>query len=75
MSGKSWHHIAKKMNNILKETKRIHKFDLVDRLSISLSLYEKYKPWYEYHYTEYARYDKPTKNWVLIEIEFENNKE
>ena len=54
------------MKEIICERKRIHKFALINELKISLSYYEKLKPWFEYTFPDFARYDRATKEWVCI---------
>lgn len=41
----------------------IHKFDLISKLGMSLSSYEKFKPWFEHTYRETVMYDIQTKKW------------
>jgi len=68
------------MNNIveiIKSEGEIHKFDLIERANISLSTYEKLKPWIEHKFAEIVRYDKSTKKWISIVYEDQemNNQE
>jgi len=55
-----------KMIEIIKKGKRIHKFDLIEKAGISLSSYEKIKPWLEYRYSNLVRYYRPTGEWIWV---------
>jgi len=45
----------------------IQKYDLINFLGISISTYEKWKPWFEHTYFCWVKYDKETKRWFRIE--------
>ena len=45
----------------------IHKYDLINFLGISISTYEKWKPWFEHTYFGSVKYENNTKRWVWIE--------
>lgn len=60
--------INKLVEIILKE-KRISKVHLVMKSGISISYYEKLKPFMEEIYQHRIRYDKETKMWYAIESE------
>ena len=75
MSNRQWYYYGNKLKTIIEQEKRIHKFDLVEKVGISFSLYDKIKPWFEYKFNEFVRYDKPTKEWVSLKEELENNTE
>ena len=66
-----------RMVDIIKSNGDIHKFDLIEKSEISLSTYEKLKPWLEHRSKEIVRYDKSTKKWISIvyEEQEKNNQE
>ena len=46
----------------------------MDEAKISISTYEKIKPWLEHKFSEFVKYEKTTKEWFwLVEEEIENN--
>lgn len=46
----------------------------MDEAKISISTYEKIKPWLEHKFSTFVKYEKTTKEWFwLIEEEIENN--
>ena len=59
----------------IKEKKRVHKFELIEYLGISISSFEKFKPWFEFNYGidnppyGYIRYEKQTKEFVYYPSE------
>lgn len=52
---------------IIQREGSIHKFDLIDKASISLSSYNQMKPYIEYRYAQYVRYDEKTGIWSKVE--------
>ena len=66
LPSKSMHHIANRMKQIIIQEKRIHKYDLINLLGISVSYYEKIKPWFEHTFSAYAKYDRETKEWKCM---------
>lgn len=50
---------------LLKTQSPINKFDFMSKLGLSLSSYEKFKPWFEHTYKETVVYDKQTKEWSI----------
>ena len=68
MSSKSMYHHAKRIMEIIERHGEIHKFDLIEEARISLSLYEKLKPWIEYKFADFVTYDKTTKKWKWIAV-------
>jgi hypothetical protein len=64
--------MLKKGSNLIGIIQRegsIHKFDLIDKASISLSTYNQMKPYLEYRYAQYVRYDEKTGIWSKQEDE------
>jgi len=54
------------MNNwtrIVKEHKEINKFDLMDKLRITVGQYNQMKGFVEHKQSEVIEYDKPTQTW------------
>ena len=54
------------LKRIIRKHKRIHKYDLMEEAKISISTYEKHKPWLEYRFSDFIIYEKSTKEWVWI---------
>jgi len=52
---------------IIQREGSIHKFDLIDKASISLSSYNQMKPYLEYRYSQYVRYDEKTGIWSKVD--------
>lgn len=46
----------------------INKFDLMDKLSISIATYNQLKPYVEYRYGHYVEYVKESKTWRKKEV-------
>ena len=64
--------LANKLLDVIKKHEHgIHKFDLMDdpNVKISISVYEKIKPWFEHRYVLSVRYDKKTQVWTPIKSE------
>jgi len=59
---------ANHLMRIIKLHKRIHKYDLMEEAKISISTYEKIKPWLEYKFSDFIKYEKSTKEWVWIDL-------
>ena len=57
------HQHGNRIKQIIKEAGTIHKYDLIEQARISLSTYEKLKPWIEYRFSDFVSYDKTTKMW------------
>ena len=57
------HQHGNKIKEIIKEAGEIHKFDLIEQARISLSTYEKLKPWIEYRFSDFVSYNRETKMW------------
>ncbi len=56
----------KKFFYTIRDTKNIHKYDLIDALHISESTYEKLKPYMEYRFGNELFYEKATKCWIWV---------
>jgi len=63
MTSRSMYSRANRIKEIIKSEKTIHKYDLMDRARISMSTYEKIKPWLEYRFADFFSYDKEKKTW------------
>ena len=48
---------------IVKEHKEINKYDLMEKLKITVAQYNQMKGFVEYRQGEVIEYDKPTQNW------------
>ncbi len=57
---------ANKLRDIIKEHGRIHKYDLINKANMSISTYEKIKPWFEFTFPDFVRYDRTTLEWEWI---------
>jgi len=57
---------TKRFLEILSTVGEIHKYDIIEELKISLSTYEKLKPYIEYKFSHTLSYDKPSKVWKWI---------
>lgn len=66
MTSRSMYIHAERFKQIIKGAGRIHKYDLIEAARISLSLYEKLKPWFEYRFRDFVNYDRSTKEWEWI---------
>lgn len=61
--------------NFIKEKKCVHKFELMTFLGLSISSYEKFKPWFEYSYGKpnpsygSVRYEKQSQEWIFCSID------
>jgi len=69
MRSRKQYSISNKWKEIIKRNKRIHKFLLIEQLGISISYYEKLKPWMEFKFPDFISYDRETKDWVWVEEE------
>jgi hypothetical protein len=52
-----------RIKQIIETEGEIHKYDLIEKTRISLSTYDKLKPWILYKFQEFVSYDKETKIW------------
>ena len=55
---------AHKMISLVQKEKNIHKFDLMDKLSWSISTYNQMKPYIEHRYNQYLEYDRKSQIWT-----------
>jgi len=55
--------LMNKWTMIVKEKKEINKFDLMDKLRISVGQYNQMKGFVEYKQSEVIEYDKPNQTW------------
>lgn len=58
-----------KIISIIQRDGPIHKFDLMDKASISLSTYQQIKPYLEHRYGHHISYDRRTGMWTKIEVD------
>lgn len=56
-----------RMIEIIKKEKKISKVQLVMRAGISVSYYDKLKPFLEEIFTHVVKYNKETKMWEVVE--------
>jgi hypothetical protein len=59
---------ATKFVQQIQKQKSINKFDLMDKLSISIPTYNQIKPYIEHRFGHYVEYDKKSKNWIAKEV-------
>ena len=59
---------ALKMISLIQKEKTIHKFDLMDKLSMSISTYNQIKPYVEHRYGQYVHYDRKSQTWTAQTI-------
>ena len=52
----------------IQKDKIINKFDLMDKLSISIATYNQIKPYVEHRFGHYVEYDRKSKNWAAKEV-------
>lgn len=64
LSNKSSFRIWNKAQEIIRENKRINKWDLMDKLGISRSTYEKETSFWKYKFREFIGYDRKTSEWI-----------
>lgn len=62
-----------KMVEIIQKEGTINKVQLIMKSGISISYYDKLKPFVEELYSHKVRYDKETKIWKAIKIEDKEN--
>lgn len=60
---------AHKMISLVQKEGNIHKFDLMDKLSWSISTYNQMKPYVEHRYNQYLEYDRKSQTWKSKKIE------
>lgn len=46
----------------------IHKFDLMDKLSISIATYNQIKPYVEYRFGHLVEYDRKSAHWTVKKV-------
>ena len=63
MTHKTMHQHGNRIKEIIKEAGEIHKYDLIEEARISLSTYEKLKPWILYRFSDFVSYDRLTQKW------------
>jgi len=56
------------VEQIKREDGRINKFDLMDKLSMSISTYNQLKPYVEHRFGHYVEYDRPSQSWIKKEV-------
>lgn len=60
--------IANKFVLQIQTDKRINKFDLMDKLSMSIASYNQLKPYVEHRFGHYVEYERKTKDWIKKEV-------
>lgn len=61
----------RKASEFVKQVKvagSIHKFDLMDKISISIPTYNQLKPYVEHRYGQYVEYNPKTKMWKAKKV-------
>lgn len=66
---------VRKFYYIIRDAKKIHKYDLLDALHVSESTYEKLKPYVEYRFGDDIFYEKTTKCWIWARDEDTSDKD
>lgn len=56
------------VEQIKRETNPIHKFDLMDKLSMSIATYNQIKPYIEHRFGHYVEYDRKSQSWFKKEV-------
>ena len=59
---------ATKFVQQIQKDKIINKFDLMDKLSISIPTYNQIKPYVEHRFGHHVEYDRKSKNWTAKEV-------
>ena len=60
---------ATKFVTTIQKDKSIHKFDLMDKLSMSIAMYNQLKPYVEYRFGHLVEYHKQSKTWRAKKVE------
>ncbi len=60
------HYLANRFKELVRKEGKIHKFEIINQLRISISTYEKLKPWLEYTFSKFMKYNKEEKMWEWI---------
>ena len=63
------HQHGNRIKEIIKEAGEIYRYDLIEEARISLSTYEKLKPWILYRFYDFVSYDRLIQKWKLEESE------
>ena len=53
---------------IIQKEGSIHKYDLMDKMSMGIPSYDQLKPYIEYRYGHYVEYIPKTKHWMAKEV-------
>lgn len=56
--------MANKFVRQIQSDSPINKFDLMDKLSISISTYNQLKPYIEHRFGHHVEYDRKSQNWT-----------
>ncbi|MHA2054774.1 MAG: hypothetical protein ACW99F_14400 [Candidatus Hodarchaeales archaeon] len=59
---------ATKFVQQIQKSKSVHKFDLMDLLSISIPTYNQLKPYIEHRFGHYVTYNSKTKMWTAKKV-------
>ena len=59
---------AHKFIEMVQKSSPIHKFDLMDRLSISIASYNQIKPYVEYRFGNLVGYDRKSAMWTAKSV-------
>jgi len=59
---------ATKFITMIQKDNPIHKYDLMDKLSMSIAMYNQLKPYVEHRYGHLVEYSRVTKKWTAKEV-------
>jgi len=59
---------AHKFVQMIQKSSPIHKFDLMDKLSISIATYNQLKPYIEYRFDNLVGYDRKSAMWTSKKV-------
>lgn len=66
MAGKAQFYHSRRMLALIKQKGKIHKFDLMDSLKMSISQYEKLTPWMKYKFPDSIFYNRASQEWEWV---------
>jgi hypothetical protein len=68
MATKSLLKNANDLVRIIQREKTIHKFDLMDKASMSMSQYDKLAPYLKHRFAHLVEYDRNSKHWKSLKV-------
>ena len=63
MPSRAMHSHGNRIKEIIRAADEIHKYELIELAGISLSTYEKLKPWLLWRFPDFVSYDRTTMIW------------